>query len=172
MARGQGTKEKRKPLKYFYLNGNLHKKLSINRGADEIVAWCYPLHKRVVYTYSQVLKHKRPAFTTPEVCKMLNRSRYRLIVAMREGFVSRPQYTYGLTDKGERYANMWSEDDVMSLHSYFKTVHRGRPRKDGLVVPQQMPSASELRAMMRNDTVKYVKVGDEFRPIWEAEDFS
>jgi hypothetical protein len=161
-----------RPLRYFYLNGNLHKSLHINRGADTITTWCYPLHKRVAYTYSDVKKYKGPAFTTQETAKMLMRTRLTLEHAILRGDIEAPQFTYGLNEHKKKFKYMWSEDNVLEAHAYLSTVHRGRPRKDGLITPQRLPTVRELRAMMRNETVFYVQDDDgEFRPVWGAVDF-
>lgn len=160
------------PLRYFYLNGNLHKKLHINRGIDQITTWCYPLAKRIAYSYTDVKKRKEPAFTTKEVTKMLNRNRVVLEEAIMYGNIERPQFTYGLDENRKMCKYMWSEKNILEMHAFLSTVHRGRPRKDGLVTPQRLPTVRELRAIIRNDEVLYVKVGDEFKPVWQAEDFS
>jgi len=167
-ARSNKTARKRSnKLNYFYLNDLLHKRLHINRGADVITTWCYPLHKRVVYTYSDVKINKQPAFTTKEVCEMVNRGRLTLENAIHNGNIEAPQYTYGLDENKNKFKYMWSEKNIMELHAYLSSVHRGRPRKDGMVTPQKLPTARELRAMIRQETVFYVRdESGEFRPTW------
>lgn len=179
---GPNVRKKSRKLTYFYLDGQLtengpiipllHKSLHINRGADQITTWCYPLHKRVTYTYSDVRKRRGPAFTTKEVAEFLNRSRVTIEHAILDGNVSKPQFTYGLNERKNLYKYLWSEKDVMEAHAYFLTVHRGRPRKDGKITPSGLPTARELRAMMRNETILYVKdENGEFKPVWKAQDF-
>ena len=172
MAGKEGTatnvRKKSRPLRYFYLNGNLHKKLHINRATDTIIAWCYPEHRRVAYTYSDVRRQKEPAFTTIQVGKMLNRSRVTIERAMLNGNIEKPQRTYGLNERKNGYAFYWCEKDVLAAHEYFSTVHIGRPRADGIVTPAPMPTVRELRAMMRDEEIFYVKHGDTFVPTWRA----
>lgn len=159
-------------LHYFYYKGELHKKIRINRSADIVTAWSYPQGRAVQHQYSDVRKNGSKAWTTREVCKMVNRTRNVIDVAIREGMVPAPQMTYGIDENRNPYAWMWSEKDIMNLHDYLLTVHKGRPRKDGLIVPHAMPSKAELRAMMRQDTVFYVQTADgEFVPTWEATTF-
>lgn len=164
-------KSKLPPLLYFYYHGDLHKKLHIDRGNDLITAWNYPEHKVAKYQYSDVRKNGGKAFTTTQVCEMINRSRDRIFAHMASGNVRPPQKTYGLEPGQSSYAYYWSEDDIMDLHSFFRTVHIGHPRKDGQINTRDLPTASELRAMIRQGTVLYVKVGDEFVPTWQAENF-
>lgn len=170
--KGSGSNRRRKPrIRYFFLNGKLHKKLHIDRGKDVITAWSYPEEKRVGYTYSDVIRRHEKAWTTKEVAAMIGRGRITIEKAVVLGNVERPQHTYGLESK-KIFQYMWSEQDIMNLHDYLSTVHRGRPRKDGLVSPQAMPTKRELRAMVRQNQILYVKDADgEFRPTWQAEQF-
>lgn len=163
---------RKKPLRYFYLNGDLHKKLQINRGKDTIVTWCYPLHKRVAYTYSEVRRKKRPAFSTKEVAAMMGRKPLALDRAIMRGDVEPPQHVYSLTPEKKKLKYMWSEDDVMAVHEYFSNVHRGRPRKDGLITSSKMPSAREVRALINQEVILWIQNDDgEFIPTWKANDF-
>ena len=88
---------------------------------------------------------------------------------IKNGDIRRPQASYSLDENRNEHAYFWSEKDIMDLHAYLSSVHFGRPRKDGLVTPKDMPTASELRAMIRQGTVLYVKVGEQFVPTWRAD---
>lgn len=166
------TKKHGRFPKYFYLEGLLYRHQHINRGEDILIAWCYPRAKRVALTYSFVRDKKEPAFTTKEVALMLNRSAYHIKRAILDGNIERPQETYGIDEKKNGYKFMWSEKDIVEAHKYFSGVHQGRPRKDGIVIPKALPTLRELRAMIRQEQVLYVKSGDEFVPVWKAQDFS
>lgn len=168
MTERKSNKPKVKPLRYFFYRGELHKKIHINRGDDVITAWNYPKHKVEVYVYSDVRRNGEQAFTTQQVKKMVRRGRAIISKAINEGMIPAPQLTYSLDENRGTYAYYWSEKDIMNLHDYLKTVHIGRPRLDGRVNSGKLPSAAELRAMIRQGTVFYVKVGDEFVPTWEA----
>src|SRR5574338_493126 len=157
---GKRKRKRSEPLsKYFYLEGDLHKRLHIQRGADILTAWNYPKYKRVGYTYTDVKRRAERAFTTVEVAEMLNRTRLTVELAILAGNIHPPQKTYHL-ETWEDYQYLWSEKDIMEAHAYFKTVHRGRPRKDGMITPQLLPSERELRAMIRGDAILYVKTED------------
>jgi hypothetical protein len=53
----------RKKLLYFFLNNKIHKVIRLSRAKDELIAWCYPDKKRVLYSYSQVQKYKENAYS-------------------------------------------------------------------------------------------------------------
>lgn len=74
MARAK-REPKSKKLRYFFLNDKIHKVLSASRSKDEIIAWCYPDKKRVLYPYSQVKKYMGQAYTLVQVASILNRHR-------------------------------------------------------------------------------------------------
>lgn len=176
MAGTEGERKNARPksgkLRYFYLNGNLHRSLHINRGADKIITWCYPEHRRVAYTYSDVKKRKEPAFTTAEVAEMLMRAPKTIEHAIMYGNIEPPQFTYGLNERKRKYKYMWDEKHILDAHAYLSTLHFGRPRIDGLVNPKPLPSIRELRAMIRQEEPLYVKMDNgEFLPVWRAPDF-
>lgn len=160
-------------IKYFFLNGNIHRKLVINRSSDQITAWCYPLGKRVAYTYSDMKMRYKPAYSTQEVSAMLNRHRVHLERCILAGHFTEPQHTYALTGKNRKAKYMWSEENIIEAHAFFLTQHKGPPRKDGQIIPKPMPSLRELRAMIRQEQVLYVKNDNgDFVPSWKAADFT
>ena len=74
MAR-ENRQRLRKKFVYFFLNGKVHKVLRLSRAKDEVVAWCYPDKKRLMYSYSQVDKGMERAYTVVEASKILGRHR-------------------------------------------------------------------------------------------------
>lgn len=182
-SKGSGAvapKKKRKRLipTYFFLEHPehgplLHRRLHLNRGTDTLTTWCYPLVKRVVYTFSDVKKQYDPAFTTVETGKMLNRGQLVLERAILRGDITRPQYTYGLDEHKRIYQYMWHEQNILEAHAYLSTIHKGRPRNDGKITPQKLPTARELRAMIRQEEMLYIRNEStgEFVPVWRAPDF-
>lgn len=154
--------------RYFFYHGDLCKRLNINRGADVVTCWNYPKHRMEKYVFSDVLRNGERAWSTAEVTKLINRQRWAIATAYEDGHIERPQNTYGI-ETGEFFAYKWSEKDILALHEYFTTVHWGRPPKDGHITPKALPTRSELRAMLHNGTVTYVKdENDNFVPTWQA----
>lgn len=155
-------------LKYFFLNENLYRVLRVVRAEDFVECWNYTEHKRQALVWSEVRKKSQRAFTLQEVCDMLGRNRVTLENAILEGKIKTPQRIYSLDLDKKPGKYMFSEKDVMGVHDYLLTVHIGRPRKDGKITPTKMPNKTELRAMVRHDTVLYVQNKDgEFVPIWK-----
>ena len=122
-------------LRYFYLNGKLHKVLRRSRAEDLLIAWDYELGKRVAYSLADVNKNKQYAYPISEVVKILGKHEDTIKWHMYKGDIKFPQQCYSLNGNKTPGKYFWSEDDIRSMHDFFKTVHRGRPRKDGGITP-------------------------------------
>lgn len=161
---------KRPALKYFFLNDQIHLKLHINRGQDTISAWNYPEHARKVYSYSWVLRHMKPAYPTKKVAELLNRTVRSIQLYMEAGAIRTPQHTYALNEPQKIAKYMWREEDIMELHEYIASLHRGPKRLDGEVTNNTIPTPRELRALLNEEAILYVKQGDKYVPSWKAKE--
>jgi hypothetical protein len=157
----------RKSLRYFYLDGDLHKVLRIIRAQDLIETWNFKEEKRKTYIWSDVRRRMGRAFSMIEVAGMIGRTRARIERDILLGNIKPPQRAkHPGTKKAPRYK--FSEQDVYDLHDYLLTIHMGRPRLDGRITHKTMPSKAELRAMMKHDVKIYVKKDDgSFTPVWK-----
>jgi hypothetical protein len=155
-------------LRYFYLNGNLHKVLRRSRAEDLLVAWNYQVGKRVAYSLTDVNKNKQHAYPISQVVKIIGKHEDTIKKHLYKGNLGFPQQAYSLNGNKTPGKYYWSEDDVRAMHDFFKTVHRGRPRNDGEIRPGNMPSRAEIEATMRQDSILYVKNDDgTFVPVWK-----
>jgi len=156
-------------IRYFYLNNRLHKVLRRSRAEDLIVAWDYQEGKRVAYSLTDVNKNKQHAYPMSQVVKIIGKHEDTIKLQMYKGNLKYPQQAYSLNGNKTPGKYFWSEDDIRNMHDFFKTVHRGRPRKDGRVTPGDMPSRAEIEATMRQENILYVKSEDgTFVPVWKA----
>lgn len=168
MVKQKRAKIQRRIL-YFYLNDCLHKTLQINRTDDTIIAFNFAEGKRVAYNYTDVKKNRKHAYLISEVAKLMNRHIDTIKRHLRNGDIKKPQQSYALDDKSRLGRYYFSEKDIKEIRDFLKTVHIGRPRIDGNVTPSNIPSTAELEALLRNETVLYVKDKDgEFVPVWKA----
>lgn len=160
---------RRKPLRYFFYEGDLHKKIHIHRPNDVITSWNYPQKKMDKNVYSDVRRRGEQAFTTKQVAHMVNRTRVTVENCILKGNIHAPQKTYTVDERQNGFAYYWNEKNIFELWEFLCTVHYGKPRKDGLVTPLHLPTARELRAMIRQGTVFYIQVDGEFVPTWQAD---
>ena len=156
-------------LRHFYLNGKLHKVLRRSRAEDLLIAWDYQSGKRVAYSLADVNKNKQHAYPISEVVKILGKHEDTIKLHLYKGNLKFPQQAYSLNGNKTPGKYFWSEDDIRRYHDFFKTVHRGRPRNDGIITPGNMPSRAELEALMKREEVLYKKQDDgSFIPVWKA----
>jgi hypothetical protein len=157
------TKRKRvsKAFLYFFLNGKIHKVLKKSRARDELVAWCYPDKKRVMYSYAQVKKNMENAYSIVEAGKILNRHKVSIERYILAGKIKEPQRIYPISNPTSAWSKfMLSESDILDLHQFIA--------EDGY--SQTMPSRSELLALLKQNIILYTKSSEgNFIPVWKAE---
>ncbi len=146
---------------YFFLNNKIHKVIKLSRAKDELIAWCYPDKKRVLYSYSQVKKNMEKAYSTKEVASVLNKHKVTIEDYILAGKIKRPQVVYPIGNPGSRWFKfMFNISDILDLHSFI--LDSG--------YSSQMPSRTELLAILRHNMILYAKTNDgNFVPVWEAE---
>lgn len=160
---GKSRTRKTKRLVYFFLDGKIHKSLRISRARDEITAWCYPDRRRVMYSYSLVKKSMQNAYSIKDAASLLNRHKVTVENYILDGKIQQPNRIYPISnpDSPGWTKYMLSENDVLKIHQFILD--------DGYTV--DVPSRSELLALLRNDTILYTKTTDgRFVPVWKAED--
>jgi hypothetical protein len=151
-----------KSLRYFFLNDKIHKVLSSSRSKDEIVAWCYPDKKRVLYPYSQVKKNMETAYTIVQVASMLNKHRVTIQDYILEGKVMMPTkiYPIGEPDSKSWSKYMFNQKNILDIHQHI--LDSGHS--------SEIPSKAELLGLLKNNFILYTKTDEgKFIPIWRAE---
>jgi len=150
----------RKKFLYFFLNNKLHKVIRLSRAKDEIVAWCYPDKKRVMYSYSDAKKNMETAYTIKQVGQILGRHKVTIEEYILQGKIQKPQRVYPISNPSSRWSKfMLSESDILKLHEYI--LEAGYTKN--------IPSKAELRALLKNYIILYTKTDSGFVPVWKAE---
>jgi hypothetical protein len=161
MARSKRD-SKPKVLRYFFLNGKIHKVIRSSRAKDELVAWCYPDKKRVMYSYSDAKKNMEKAYPVAQVAEFLNRHRVTIQDYILDGKIPAPSkiYPIGDPDNKEWYQYMFSEKDILGLHEFL--LESGHS--------SELPSRAELKALLKTSFILYTKTEEgKFIPVWKAE---
>lgn len=158
-------------LRYFILNGEVHKVLRISRSEDLITAWNFSQHKRCTYIWSVTKGQMQKAFTMKEVSRIFSKNPLVIHKYIQAGSIRRPFQIYQIGTM-EPTKFIFSEDDLRELHAYLLTVHRGRPRNDGQITNSNLMSRAELEAMMKQETILYTKDSSgEYVPVWKQPDW-
>lgn len=151
----------RKKFLYFFLNGKVHKILKRSRARDELIAWCYPEKKRVLYSYSQVEKNMQNAYTTKETAELLNKHKVTIEEYILQGKVKEPQRVYPIGNPDSTWNKfMFSESDILDIHQFI--IDTGYSKN--------VPSRAELQALLKHNMILYTKTEEgRFVPVWKAE---
>ena len=150
-----------KKFLYFFLNDKVHKVIKRSRARDELVAWCYPDKKRVMYSYSQVDKNMQNAYSITEAAKLLNRHKVTIEEYILQGKIKEPQRVYPISNPESSWSKfMLSESDILDIHQFI--LDAGYLR--------ELPSRSELQALLKHSFILYTKTeSGKFVPVWKAE---
>ena len=156
--KGQRTQQK---LVYFFLNNKIHKVIKRSRAKDELIAWCYPDKKRVMYSYSQVKKYMEKAYSIVEAGEILSRHKVTIERYILDGKIKEPQRVYPISNPDSKWSKfMFSESDILDIHEFILDTGYSK----------NMPSKTELKALLKHNMILYTKVNDsEFVPVWKAE---
>ena len=156
--KGQRTQQK---LVYFFLNNKIHKVIKRSRAKDELIAWCYPDKKRVMYSYSQVKKYMEKAYSIVEAGEILSRHKVTIERYILDGKIKEPQRVYPISNPDSKWNKfMLSESDILDLHQFIV--------EDGYA--ETMPSRNELIALLKHNMILYTKSSEgNFIPVWKAE---
>jgi hypothetical protein len=160
MARRKRISPQKKFL-YFFLNEKIHKVLKASRAKDELIAWCYPDRKRVMYSYSQVYKSMENAYTTVQVGEILGKHKVTIEDYILEGKIKAPQKVYPIGNPDSKWSKyMFNQKDILDLHEFItEGGHSGK-----------LPSKSELMAILKHNIILYTKTEEgKFVPVWKAE---
>jgi hypothetical protein len=151
----------RKDIRYFFLNGKIHKTISLSRAKDQVIAWSYADKKRVLYPYSEVNKSMGNAYTLVQVASMLNKHRVTIQDYILEEKIKSPQKIYPIGNNSSEgwFKYMFSEADILDLHEYI--LESGHSKN--------MPSRAELLALLKHSFILYTKTDSGFVPVWKAD---
>jgi hypothetical protein len=158
---GRKRRTVQKKFIYFFLNDKIHKVLKASRSKDELIAWCYPDRKRVLYAYSQVNKYMENAFTTTQVALMLNKHKVTIEDYILEGKIKSPQRVYPISNPDSKWCKyMFNQKDILDLHQFILDAGHSL----------ELPSKTELLALLKHNIILYTKTEEgKFVPVWKAE---
>lgn len=158
---GKKRQRTRKSFLYFFLNDKIHKVIRTHRAKDELIAWCYPDRKRVMYSYSQVEKYMGDAYTTRQVGEMVGKHKVTIEEYILQGKIKEPQRVYPIGNPDSKWNKfMFSENDIMDLHEFIADIGYSK----------NLPTKAELQAILKHNLILYTKTEEgKFVPVWKAE---
>lgn len=152
----------------IFLDDKMYKVLRVDRTNDEVLAWDFTTRTRVVLSYSYIRRNGELTYNIHDVARFLNRSKLLIWNMWYNGEIP-DAVTYHSINTNRPYGLRFSSRVIMELREDFAQRGRGRPRKDGKIIPWRLPSKNELRALLNQEPVLYYKdENGEFKPTWKA----
>lgn len=152
--------------KIFFLNEDLVRVIHINKAQNFVKIYNICKNKYQSLLWTDFVKHRKKAYTKKQVCKILNRTMVQLDHYIYSGMINPPT---GAAPGGKRewhYWSFYSEDEIYKIRDYMSTIHRGRPRRDGLIT-NSVISEQELKVRLGDGMMLYRKNSDgEMVPVW------
>jgi hypothetical protein len=151
----------------FFVNEKLVRIKRISRSENVIEYYNITEDKNQIMLYSDFKKHSKRAYTIVDTARLLGRHHMYLTQQTYSGKIPPP---VGTNPGGKRQftkKSYYSEDHVFEIREILSKIHRGRPRMDGKVTNNSLPSEQELRSRMGDAIMLYTKTQDgQFIPVW------
>ncbi|HRD41962.1 MAG TPA: hypothetical protein PLI52_04295 [Prochlorococcaceae cyanobacterium AMR_MDS_5431] len=161
------TPVRRPKRRIWFLNNDLIRVDHINRPEGILTFYNITQNKREIVDLVEFKKHRKRAFTVAEAAQLLNCHKKYLSDLAKRGVVPEP---IGGLPGGRRafhHLSYYSEDGIMEAREAMSKIHQGKPRKDGLITNNKIPTAQELRYAMGDGILLYTRTEDgRFIPIF------
>jgi hypothetical protein len=153
--------------KVWFLNGDIIRVDHVDRGNSIVTLYNVTQAKREVAELVEFKKRRKRAFTVKETAQLLNCHNKYLSDLIRRGVVPEPVGYLPNGQRAFRHLSFFSEDAIMEAREAMSKIHQGKPRKDGLITNNKVPTVQELRYAMGDGIMLYTKTEDgRFIPIF------
>lgn len=152
--------------KIFFINKDLVRVIHINKSQNFIKIYNISQDKNQSLLWTDFVKHRKKAYTKKQVCKLLNRKMVQLDKYIYSGMIEPPTGAAPGGIRAWHYLSFYSEDEIFRIRDYMSTIHRGRPRRDGLIT-NSVITEQELKVLVGHGIMLYRKSSDgEMVPVW------
>jgi len=152
--------------KLFFINNELVRVIHINRAQNFIKIFNIPQDKYQSMLYTDFVKHRKRAYLKKDAAKILGKSSSQFDRYIYSDLIDRPHGTAPGGARAWHFKSYYSEDQIFQIREALSHIHRGRPRKDGLIT-STIISEQELRIRMGDAMMLYTKNSDgELVPVW------
>ena len=151
----------------FFLNGDLVRKHHVSR-ANGIMS-VYNIHKDRIESclISDFRKNSERAYSVKSTAMLVDRHQKHLYRLVTKGVIPEPIAASVGGKRGWRIRAYYSETMVKEIRDILASQHIGRPRKDGLISNDSVPTIQELTRRMGDGMLTYIKTADgQFVPLW------
>lgn len=156
-----------KSRKIWFINGDLCRVEHIQRSEDIVTLYNFIQERNFIMTMVEFKRKRERAYSVLETAKLLNYERKTIPMLVSKGILPKPT---GKTPGGVtkfHYSAYYAESQVYEARKLLAQTHPGRPRKDGRVTNNKVPTEQELRVAMGGAMLVYIQDKDgNFVPIF------
>ena len=153
---------------FFFWDGILHKVIRKDRPGNLVDAYRFSDGQVVTFLYSDWLRNAGKAITHKEAAEMIRLKPDTLNQYIQDGHIPEPQRSWSIGSNpgavkktGKHWMRWWSEKDMLRLHEYVTSKHRGAPRLDGKITPMQhLPSRAEIVSAFNESQTVFIRMAD------------
>lgn len=151
----------------FFLNGDLVRKHHVSRSNG--IMSVYNIHKDRLESclIADFKKNRERAYSVKATAMLVDRHQKHLYRLVTKGVIPAPVAASVGAQRGWRIRAYYSESMVKEIRDILASQHHGRPRKDGLISNDTVPTVQELTRRMGDGMLTYIRTEDgKFVPIW------
>lgn len=152
---------------FFFWDGKIHKVIRIDKPGNLVDAFRFHDGKVVTILYSDWRRNAGKALKHREVAELIRLKPDTINQYIFDGDIPPPQRTYQIGSNPAQFprdggwTRWWSEQDVLRLHEYLMSKHRGAPRLDGKITPMQhLPSRAEIVSAFNESQTVFIRTAD------------
>lgn len=143
--------------KVWFLDGDLVRLVHSNRAAGIVTLYNMTKEKNMVTTMVEFKRKRKRAFTVMETAKLLNYHRKSIPRLVNSGILPQPTGELPGGRTAFHHLSYYSEDQIWEARKLLSQTHIGKPRRDGRITNNKVPTEQELRYAMGEGLIYYVK---------------
>ena len=153
--------------KIYFLNGDLVRVHHLNVSNGIVSVYNINQGRLESCLLSDFKKNRQRAYTVTEMAKLINRHRKYLPRLMAKGTIPLPTGQALNKERGWQIRAYYSESQIWDIRDTLATFSIGRPRFDGLINNNSIPTRQELTRRMGDGILTYTRTEDgRFIVVW------
>jgi hypothetical protein len=141
----------------WFLDDDLVRVTHVSRSQGMVTLFNCTKDCNMVTTMVEFKRKRKRAFTIMETSKLLNYHRKSIPRLVKSGILPKPTGELPGGKTAFHYLSYYNEDQIWEARKLLSQTHIGRPRKDGKVTNNRVPTEQELRYAMGEGLIYYVK---------------
>ena len=151
----------------WFLNGCLVRKHHISKSNGIMSVYNMNNDQIESCLISDFKKNRERAYSVKDTAALVDRHPKHIYRLIHQGVIPPPVGASVGGQRAWRVRAYYSESTVKEIRDILASIHRGRPRKDGLISNDTVPTIQELTRRLGDGILTYTRTEDgNFVPVW------